>query len=100
MGHLDLLIKLRIVQVIIMLTPVNTFFSVSWQSWPEWLVAISLGAGSLLVAFITKLLSRSAPSHPLHPSLVQSSMLAPQLKICCLSVHPSASRHLYGILGH
>ncbi|BDA43546.1 probable calcium-transporting ATPase 11, plasma membrane-t [Coccomyxa sp. Obi] len=47
-----------ILQVIIMVTPINTFFRVSTQNWQEWLFAIALGAGSIPVAIIIKLLSR------------------------------------------
>ncbi len=45
-------------QVIIMVTPINTFFRVSTQNWQEWLFAIALGAGAIPVAIIVKLLSR------------------------------------------
>ncbi|EIE19492.1 calcium-translocating P-type ATPase [Coccomyxa subellipsoidea C-169] len=48
-----------ILQVIIMVTPINRFFRVSTQNWQEWLFAIALGAGALPVALLTKLLTRA-----------------------------------------
>lgn len=50
-------------QVVIMVTPVGTFFKVDTQNWQEWLFAIALGAGSLLVALAVKLISRRALQH-------------------------------------
>ena len=43
-----------------MVTPVGSFFKVDTQNWQEWLFAIALGAGSLLVALAVKLISRRA----------------------------------------
>ncbi len=45
-------------QLIIMLTPISQFFKVDYQTWYEWLIAIALGVGALLWAFIVKLVSR------------------------------------------
>lgn len=41
-------------QIIIMLTPVAKFFSVTKQSGMEWLFALIIGSGSLLVSIATK----------------------------------------------
>jgi len=49
-----------LLQVIIMLTPVNTFFTVYYQSWHEWLFAIGVAAGCMLVSLLVKLISRYA----------------------------------------
>ena len=46
-------------QIIIMLTPVGKFFSVTKQSGMEWLFAIVIGSGSLLVSIATKAVVRS-----------------------------------------
>ena len=46
-------------QIIIMLTPVGKFFSVTKQSGMEWLFAIVVGSGSLLVSIATKAVVRS-----------------------------------------
>ena len=50
------------VQVIIMVTPLSTFFKVEYQDWKEWLFAIALGAGSLLMAMAIKFVSRFLPA--------------------------------------
>lgn len=47
-------------QVVIMLTPVRSIFHCEQQTGYEWLFAALAGAGSLLVAFATKLLTRCA----------------------------------------
>ena len=52
------------VQVVIMVTPLSTFFKVEYQDWKEWLFAIALGAGSLLMAAATKSVSRFLPAIP------------------------------------
>ena len=41
---------------------IGQFFKVRPQSWQEWLFALALGMGSLLVAIATKLLSKCATS--------------------------------------
>lgn len=46
-------------QIVIMLTPVGKFFSVTKQSGMEWLFAIVVGSGSLLVSIATKGVVRS-----------------------------------------
>lgn len=46
-------------QILIMLTPVGKFFSVTKQSGMEWLFALVIGSGSLLVSIATKLVVRS-----------------------------------------
>lgn len=46
-------------QIIIMLTPVGKFFSVTRQSGMEWLFALVVGSGSLLVSIATKAVVRS-----------------------------------------
>lgn len=43
-----------------MLTPVRSIFHCEQQNAYEWLYAVLTGAGSLLVAFATKLLTRYA----------------------------------------
>ena len=54
---------LRCAQVIIMCVPqIGQFFKVRPQSWQEWLFALAVGMGSLLVAIATKLLSKCAAS--------------------------------------
>ena len=50
----------RLLQLIIMLTPIRQFFKVDYQTWYEWVIAIALGVGALLWAFIVKLVSRWA----------------------------------------
>ena len=50
-------------QVIIMCVPqIGQFFKVRPQIWQEWLFALAVGMGSLLVAIATKLLSKCAAS--------------------------------------
>ena len=46
-------------QLVIMLTPVASFFSVTKQAGSEWLFALVIGAGSLLVSIATKGVVRS-----------------------------------------
>ena len=46
-------------QLIIMLTPVASFFSVTKQAGGEWLFALVVGSGSLLVSVATKAIVRS-----------------------------------------
>ena len=46
-------------QLVIMLTPLGDFFTVSGQNWAEWLFAIAVGFGSLFVALATKAVARS-----------------------------------------
>lgn len=46
-------------QIIIMLTPVASFFSVTKQAGSEWLFALVIGFGSLLVSVATKAVVRS-----------------------------------------
>ena len=50
------------VQVVIMVTPLSTFFKIVCQDWREWLFAIALGAGSLLMAMAIKFVSRFLPA--------------------------------------
>ena len=45
-----------------MVTPLSTFFKVEYQDWKEWLFAIALGAGSLLMAMAIKFVSRFLPA--------------------------------------
>lgn len=45
-------------QLIIMFTPVRNFFKVEQQNGAEWAFAVGVGAGSLLMALVVKLLSR------------------------------------------
>ena len=45
-------------QVIIMTTPIAHFFKCQHQDGFMWLFAVGVGAGSLLVSFLTKLLTR------------------------------------------
>lgn len=45
-------------QVIIMLTPVSSFFTVYYQNWQEWLFAIGVSAGCMLLSLLVKLISR------------------------------------------
>ena len=45
-------------QLVIMLTPVRTFFKVVGQSWEEWLFAVAIGAGCMVWALVVKLLTR------------------------------------------
>lgn len=48
-------------QVIIMCVPqIGQFFKVRPQSWQEWLFALAVGAGSIVVALAVKLLSKCA----------------------------------------
>ena len=57
----------RCAQVIIMCVPqIGQFFKVRPQSWQEWLFALAVGMGSLLVAITTKLLSKCASLHDEH----------------------------------
>lgn len=46
-------------QIVIIMTPVRLFFRVRTQSWQEWLFAVGVGAGSMPLAFLTKLISRA-----------------------------------------
>ncbi len=48
-------------QLVIMLTPIRSFFKVTTQDWGEWLFAILTGLGSLVVSVIVKLATRYAP---------------------------------------
>lgn len=46
-------------QVIIMCVPqIGQFFRVRPQNWQEWLFALAVGFGSIIVAILTKLLSK------------------------------------------
>ena len=47
-------------QVIIMTTPIAHFFKCAHQDGFMWLFAVGVGAGSLLVSFLTKVLTRCA----------------------------------------
>lgn len=47
-------------QVIIMTTPLALFFKCQYQDGYMWLFAIGVGSGSLLISFLTKLLTRCA----------------------------------------
>ena len=47
-------------QVIIMTTPIAHFFRCAHQDGFMWLFAVGVGAGSLLVSFLTKVLTRYA----------------------------------------
>lgn len=47
-------------QVIIMTTPIAHFFRCAHQDGFMWLFAVGVGAGSLLVSFLTKVLTRCA----------------------------------------
>jgi Ca2+-transporting ATPase len=53
-----------VLQLIIMFTPARVIFKVKTQNWQEWLFALALGAGSLLVALITKLVTRAVYGVP------------------------------------
>ncbi|KAK9865493.1 hypothetical protein WJX84_011923 [Apatococcus fuscideae] len=54
-------------QILIVETPINNFFKTTQQSWKEWLFAIAVGAGCLVVSLVTRLLSRKRrPSRPLN----------------------------------
>ena len=48
-----------VLQIVIMLTPVGKCFSVTKQSGMEWLFALVIGSGSLLVSIATKAVVRS-----------------------------------------
>ena len=41
-----------------MVTPVATFFRVVYQNSSEWLFAVGVGAGSLVLALVTKFMTR------------------------------------------
>ena len=41
-----------------MFTPVRNFFKVEQQNGPEWAFAVGVGAGSLVMALLVKLLTR------------------------------------------
>ncbi len=46
---------------------IGQFFRVRPQNWQEWLFALAVGFGSIIVALLTKLLSRCAlPSYAQH----------------------------------
>lgn len=46
-------------QVVIMCVPqIGQFFKVRPQNWQEWLFALAVGFGSILVAILTKVFSR------------------------------------------
>ena len=46
-------------QVVIMCVPqIGQFFKVRPQNWREWLFALAVGFGSILVAILTKVFSR------------------------------------------
>ena len=57
-------LKLPVWQVIIMLTPVRRIFHCEEQNGFEWLYAILTGAGSLMVALATKLVTWCALALP------------------------------------
>ena len=58
-AFLYIFVIIVVLQVIIMLTPVGHFFSVTKQSGMEWLFALVIGSGSLLVSIATKAVVRS-----------------------------------------
>jgi len=45
-------------QLVIMFTPVRNFFKVEQQNGAEWAFAIGVGAGSLVMSLVVKLLTR------------------------------------------
>ena len=47
-----------LMQLIIMLTPINTFFTVSHQIWQEWVFALGVAAGCMLLSLFVKVISR------------------------------------------
>lgn len=49
-------------QIILMETPVSTFFLVESQTWQEWLFALAVGLGALPLALLTKLAARYPPN--------------------------------------
>ena len=82
-------------QLIIMLTPIRQFFKVDYQTWYEWVIAIALGVGALLWAFIVKLVSRwawHAAHHWLH--LKPAGLCSPRTQPSSRPVSPWLSmRH-------
>lgn len=46
-------------QLIIMLTPIRSFFRITSQTWEEWLFAIAIAVVALPLCLVTKLISRS-----------------------------------------
>ncbi|KAK9867201.1 hypothetical protein WJX84_002696, partial [Apatococcus fuscideae] len=63
-SHVFLYVFIIVVgfQILIVETPINNFFKTTQQSWKEWLFAIAVGAGGLLVSFLVRLISRR-PRH-------------------------------------
>ena len=56
--HSSIFFFLDSCQLIIMFTPVREFFKVEEQNGVEWAFAVAVGAGSLVMALIVKLLTR------------------------------------------
>jgi hypothetical protein len=52
-------------QLVIMMTPMGTFFKVIPISGLEWAISVGVGLGAVLVSFLTRLITRLAcgPSH-------------------------------------
>ncbi|KAK9829300.1 hypothetical protein WJX72_005021 [[Myrmecia] bisecta] len=63
-----------ILQVIIMLTPVSSFFKVQPQNAGEWLFAIATGVGALIVALVVKFVSRTIWGRP---QILKSNSIEP-----------------------
>lgn len=83
-------------QLVIMLSPIRTFFKVGEQDWGEWLFALVTGFGSLIVALLVKLVTRCSPSlSPCPPPFLMrlqvmrvglSSVQCPSRRNCCSNV--------------
>jgi len=61
----ELLCRCRL-QIIITQTPLSVVFKVSPQNWQEWVFAIAVGAGSMVMCVVGKVAARSGEAaHPL-----------------------------------
>jgi hypothetical protein len=89
--HQYMRLTLQYCMQIIFMELLGGIFKVTSQNWKEWLAAIAIGAGSMVVAFLTKAVTRCAKDRCLQGlstccgtvSAAVSSMLC----ICILKVH-------------
>jgi hypothetical protein len=68
---------------IIFMELLGGIFKVNSQNWKEWLAAIAIGAGSMVVAFLTKFVTRCARAR-CHRALAAVAMTAVMVLTCAV----------------
>lgn len=69
---------------IIFMELLGGIFKVTGQNWKEWLAAIAIGAGSMVVAFLTKAVTRCAKDRCLQGLIIQCSDCGCRCIICAV----------------